>query len=161
MSKKKRVNYYERLGVCMMIKKKKEWALNYALFSALRRVFMRSPYSSDAFNKVKRTATKGKQKRVFFTCASCGVEAIRKDVCVDHVAPVVDPKVGFVDWITYIARLFCGPDNLQILCKKCHKIKTLQENKERRGKKNGLSQARRWYRPHTSKSSGRFVTRIR
>ena len=43
---------------------------------------------------------------------------------VDHIDPVVDPKVGFVDWTTYIERMFVEEDGLQILCKECHDKKT-------------------------------------
>ena len=50
---------------------------------------------------------------------------------VDHINPVVSPKDGFKDWDTFINNLFCGADNLQALCKACHKAKTLKEKKKR------------------------------
>jgi 5-methylcytosine-specific restriction endonuclease McrA len=46
---------------------------------------------------------------------------------VDHIIPVVDPKVGFVDWNTFIERLFTERDNFQTLCKPCHKKKSRAE----------------------------------
>lgn len=70
----------------------------------------------------------------FFSCAGCGGEFTNKDVEVDHISPVVDPSVGFIDWNTFISRLFSGKENYQVLCKSCHKDKS---NKERvkRGRK--------------------------
>lgn len=50
---------------------------------------------------------------------------------VDHIKPVVDPQEGFVSWDEFINRLFCEKDNLQALCKTCHKIKTAKEKKKR------------------------------
>ena len=50
-----------------------------------------------------------------------------KNIFVDHIEPIVDPEVGFVDWDTFIERLFCEEDNLQLLCGFCHDQKTLKE----------------------------------
>ena len=49
----------------------------------------------------------------------------------DHKQAVVEVGVGFVDWNTYIERLFCADDGYQILCDECHKDKSKKENKER------------------------------
>ena len=48
-----------------------------------------------------------------------------ENVHVDHIEPVGSYK----DWNTYIEKLFCSEDNLQILCLACHKEKTADENK--------------------------------
>jgi len=53
------------------------------------------------------------------------------NVLVDHIQPVVDPVVGFVDWNTFIKRLFCEADGFQVLCKECHDAKTKDERKKR------------------------------
>jgi 5-methylcytosine-specific restriction endonuclease McrA len=50
---------------------------------------------------------------------------------IDHIVSVVGEE-GFVDYNTYIERLFCGKDNLMALCPSCHKEKSAKENKERR-----------------------------
>lgn len=83
-------------------------------------------------------------ERGFYLCATCKeivpatikVEGKRvKNIHVDHIEPVVDPAVGFVDWNTYIERLYTEPENLQAICDKCHTIKTNNEKaiaKERR-----------------------------
>lgn len=64
---------------------------------------------------------------IHLKCSKCKQSFIAKDVQVDHIKPVVDPKKGFVDWETYIDRLFCEATNLQVLCKKCHNLKTAAE----------------------------------
>lgn len=53
---------------------------------------------------------------------------------VDHIEPVVDPEKGFEDWTTYIERMFCETDGLQVLCHECHTRKTADERLRKRGK---------------------------
>ena len=62
-----------------------------------------------------------------YRCAKCKEEFTSKDVEVDHIKPVIDPKKGFVSWDDYINRLFCSAKNLQTLCKVCHLEKTKKE----------------------------------
>lgn len=64
-----------------------------------------------------------------YLCAMCEQEYTQKDVQVDHIKPVIDPKKGFVSWDTYIDRMFCEGKNLQVLCKVCHAEKTKLEKK--------------------------------
>ena len=68
-------------------------------------------------------------------CASCGNIYPETTCAVDHILPVVDPHKGFTTWDDIIERLFCEEDNLQVLCKGCHDVKTQKEkdiDKERR-----------------------------
>lgn len=62
-----------------------------------------------------------------FRCNACKEEFPAKEVQVDHIKPVVDPKTGFKDWNTFVKRLFCDIDNLQVLCKTCHQEKSQKE----------------------------------
>lgn len=62
-----------------------------------------------------------------YRCNVCKKEFPSKEIQVDHIKPVVDPKVGFKDWNTYIKRMFCSEKNLQAVCKPCHKEKTKKE----------------------------------
>jgi 5-methylcytosine-specific restriction endonuclease McrA len=78
----------------------------------------------------KKINPKTKRLAQFYQCARCKDEFTNKDVEVDHIVPVVDPSVGFVDWNTFIARLFTERENYQTLCKPCHKLKTKEENKK-------------------------------
>ena len=66
-----------------------------------------------------------------YTCSHCGFDFPAKDVQVDHINPIVSTG-GFTTWDDLIENLFCEKEFLQVLCKPCHKIKSLQENKERR-----------------------------
>lgn len=50
-----------------------------------------------------------------------------KNIIVDHIKPVIDPAVGFTTWDSFIEGLFCEKDNLQALCRTCHKAKTQEE----------------------------------
>ncbi len=50
-----------------------------------------------------------------------------KGVFVDHEPPVIDPTTGFVGWDSFINRLYCERDHLQLLCKTCHDIKSAGE----------------------------------
>ena len=67
-----------------------------------------------------------------YVCASCKKEYPGKEVNVDHRSPVVSPVEGFVSWDVFIERLFCGKDNLQVLCSDCHTKKTNEERKLRK-----------------------------
>ena len=66
-----------------------------------------------------------------FECASCHSLYPAKSVVVDHIEPVVHTD-GFTTWDSVIFRMFCPMEGLQVLCKECHKIKTKQENEERK-----------------------------
>ena len=48
----------------------------------------------------------------------------------DHIVPVVGPE-GFVDFNTFILRLFVESDGYQALCENCHNLKTNEERAER------------------------------
>jgi hypothetical protein len=87
--------------------------------------------------------------RVMYHCAECqklffDYEYLKKKkggglkktsmTAVDHIAPCVDPNVGFVNWDVYIKRMFEG--ELQVLCnypglrdgvQSCHHRKTATE----------------------------------
>jgi len=69
-----------------------------------------------------------------YKCSACKKLFVAVDVQVDHIKPVVDPKKGFVSWDDFINRIFCEIENLQVLCKADHKIKTDQEKLERKKK---------------------------
>lgn len=60
-----------------------------------------------------------------------------KNLEVDHVVPVVDPEEGFVNWDTFIRRLFVEPEGFRVLCRDCHSKVTQAQNdiaKARRAK---------------------------
>lgn len=96
--------------------------------NALRRV-------SWKWYPLNQCKAKAKQGRNQYKCASCEGIFGNKDVKVDHVEPVVDPETGFVDWNTFIARLYVEQDGYQLLCKECHNKKTEAENARRKDAK--------------------------
>jgi 5-methylcytosine-specific restriction endonuclease McrA len=69
-----------------------------------------------------------------YQCAICNEEFPAAQIQVDHIDPVVDPATGFTSWDSFIERLFCSADNLQVVCKPCHKIKTQEEKQQRKRK---------------------------
>lgn len=82
----------------------------------------------------------GCAKEVPVTVSEKGKRSRTKNVFVDHVKPIIDPAVGFTTWDDCINRMFCELDNLQVLCKDCHDIKTNEEKeiaKQRRAKEKG------------------------
>lgn len=73
--------------------------------------------------------TKSGRLAKHYKCNACKQEFPAKDVEVDHISPVVHTTEGFLDWNEFIKRLYCGKENMQVLCKLCHKIKTKEERK--------------------------------
>lgn len=77
-------------------------------------------------------------KRGFKLCAGCkqevpvtikeeGKRTRTKNIFVDHVVPIIDPSKGFEGWDKCVANMYCEEDNLQVLCKNCHDIKSAEE----------------------------------
>ena len=105
--------------------------------SALRAASRRWPpkYKAlkEAFVGRKENKKTGKLA-MHYKCAKCKKHFVATDVQVDHKLPVVDPKTGFVSWDDFINRIFCEIENLQVMCKPCHKVKTEEEKLERKKK---------------------------
>tara|TARA_B100000768_G_scaffold180480_1_gene200579 strand:+ start:893 stop:1267 length:375 start_codon:yes stop_codon:yes gene_type:complete len=84
--------------------------------------------------------------RGLYECAEChtigaatlppkeGNKRRRNNAAVDHINPVVEPEVGFVDWNTYIERMFLEAEGYQVLCDNCHSAKTAEERTRRKKK---------------------------
>ena len=106
--------------------------------SALRGGFNRFPnkYAAlkNAFVGRKKNKKTGRQA-AHYKCASCSKVFPSREIQVDHVNPVVDPEKGFINWDVYIDRMFCVVENLQALCKVCHKRKTADERRARAASK--------------------------
>lgn len=110
--------------------------------NALRREFSRSPIVIEMMNENKRHVPRYKangerhaQDSVEHLCSHCDLwKKSTKDskFAIDHIDPVVDPDVGFVDLNTYQERMFVGKEKLQKLCGECHTTKTNSERLPRR-----------------------------
>lgn len=147
-------------------KKSDKWALRPLLISALRKLFMQSPI----FNYVKsqaRVDDKYGRAMYSYTCNICkkkfrdtkitvlnakGKKVQKHSIAIDHINPVVCVEEGFVDWSTYIDRMFgfisswdkSNPNkevlkHFQLCCFTCHELKSKLENSTRRSSKRSLS----------------------
>lgn len=104
------------------------------IVSVLRAGSRRWPHKYETLAEAKTTKKiNPKTGRVaqHYACAVCKEDFPQKEMDVDHILPVVDPKKGFKNWDTYIERLFCKKENLQAICRPCHKIKTAKEKQHR------------------------------
>jgi len=130
---------------------KPKWNPNSAFRGALRRVFARSPKviavkmrARTEEPKYNKDGSQSKKNRVLFQCAECKGWFKGTHVAVDHIQPVINPDTSFVDWNTFIERLDCPEDNLQVICSytkthedtkkeygkySCHYTKTQEERK--------------------------------
>jgi hypothetical protein len=116
-----------------MAKKKKKKILNKRevhlqpfVIAGLRRLSYKYRPRNEAMKRARL-------RRGVYRCAICGQEVRKKDMQMDHIEPVLDVKTGFIDYNTYIARLFVSIDGWQVVCKKpCHSEKTKAENAKRR-----------------------------
>ena len=102
------------------------------VISALRAASRRYPPKYKALKNAfvgKKINAKSNKMAMHYKCAACRKIFVAVDVQVDHIEPVVDPIKGFETWDIFINRLFCEIENLQVLCKPCHKTKTENERK--------------------------------
>ena len=119
----------------------KEWTegrLKSFITSTLRGGFRRYPPKYDSLKEAqvgKKINSKSQRLAMHYKCNRCKEAFPAKEVQVDHILPVVCPKKGFESWDIFIARLFCSSDNLQVLCKVCHGIKTKDERVKRVSKR--------------------------
>ena len=112
----------------------KTWNQEAAIRGALRRTFSRSPIIREVLFKVRREVPKfnkdgsrAKKDAVQYKCNVCSTYVGSTMVSVDHINPVVSVTEGFIDFNTFIARLFCDVTNLQVICDSCHNTKTQAE----------------------------------
>ena len=115
-----------------------------ARFSSFITSLLRS--GSRRWAPISDTQKEARVSRGVYECAECkqhvpaSIKEGRKrvqNIYIDHIDPIVDPHKGFEGWDKYIERLFCERDNLQLLCRECHSMKSSQEREiavERRKK---------------------------
>ena len=110
--------------------------------AALRRVSSYWWAMSEAMDRAKVS-------RGLWECASCKGHFKRHEVQKDHISPVVSTNGEKNDMNIYIETLFCEPENIQILCKPCHGIKTSTENILRTDARKAKTKAARASKPKT------------
>lgn len=83
--------------------------------------------------EVKKEARVGRGQYLCNGCGNVVPNSVVEDgkrvnnIFVDHIRPIVDPSIGWTSWDDVIEGMFSEKDNLQLLCKKCHDIKTEEE----------------------------------
>ncbi len=119
------VNLRPTCGTCKLIKPKEKFnAVDFSR-NTLRRFWKRTPMAQMAKQKARVAIGR-------FRCAACEGIFKEKETQIDHILPVVNISTGFVSLDDFANRLFCDESNLQILCLSCHKLKTKNENHERK-----------------------------
>jgi 5-methylcytosine-specific restriction endonuclease McrA len=103
----------------------REFNLKGYLFGSLRKIWRWSPERRLALQLAEVLGTAAKDS---YQCAKCDNVFPKKLIQVDHIDPVISPATGFTTWDNYIERLFVKADKLQVLCKGCHKNKSVEEN---------------------------------
>lgn len=99
--------------------------LKHFLVNKLRRI-------SYQWSPRRQAIVRARVERGQYRCACCDGLFGPKEINVDHIYPVVDEEDGFLDWNTYIDRLFCAVEGYQVLCKTCHGAKTFLEQEIRK-----------------------------
>lgn len=98
-----------------------------AIRSALRSGMRFYPPKIKALNEAKEVYNgDNKRQKWCYRCNSCGECFMQKDVQVDHITPAGSLNC-FSDLPQFVENLYCSSDNLQVLCKECHKAKTKKE----------------------------------
>lgn len=105
----------------MSEKKPKKQNRNTFIKGLLRRGSFHWKARNEAFKLAR--VERGKYK-----CAMCEEIFGPKEINMDHIHPVVDPRVGFQGWDSYIERLFPYEEGWQAICHACHDSKTRLED---------------------------------
>lgn len=98
--------------------------------SCLRRAWSRYPVKYKVLNDARRPY-KGDDKRTKweYQCQKCKKWYKTKEVNVDHKVPCGTLR-DYSDLPHFVETLFCGKENLQVLCSDCHNIKTKEDKKK-------------------------------
>jgi 5-methylcytosine-specific restriction endonuclease McrA len=102
--------------------------------SSLRRAWSRYPPKYEALAKSRRPSHR-KGLKWEYQCKECSNWFKGTEVQVDHILPAGSLR-SFDECGIFIDRLFCTSDNLQVLCKPCHALKTKSERNIEKGGKN-------------------------
>lgn len=86
------------------------------------------PITQTKMNARRAYSGPNKRQKFEYQCNHCKKWFAEKDINVDHIIPAgtltcANDLPGFVE------RLFCEVNNLQVLCEKCHDVKTQKERK--------------------------------
>lgn len=96
-----------------------------ALGTFVRGILRRGSFHWKARNEAMVDA---RVERGKYLCKMCGELFGPKQVILDHIEPVIDPKKGFTNWDDFINRLYCPKEGFQVLCHACSDAKTITED---------------------------------
>jgi 5-methylcytosine-specific restriction endonuclease McrA len=97
----------------------------------LRELARYMPEKQECLENAIHPTEKGERGGKLYICNKCGLCFKPNEVQVDHIQPVVPTDHEIESWDEYISRLFCDIENLQVLCKPCHQIKSNNERYDR------------------------------
>lgn len=103
------------------------------ILCAIRKSFVF--YSIEYQKSLEKSSIRcGPRKGLRYVCSKCFKDFDKKSINVDHINPVipVDLSVDQMSIEQIYRRIFTTSNNLSVLCKDCHKIKSNQENQLRR-----------------------------
>lgn len=139
------------------MKVRKPFNLKAFIINLLRRGTYRYPPRNEVLKRAR-------VERGVYKCEKCSKLVDRHDITLDHILPVVDPLVGYVNWDVYISRMYCDESGFAAICTTCHDVKTAGENQTRRKTKAEKNAGRRTKRakakkrdPKTNKHTGQSL----
>lgn len=95
--------------------------------SNIRRAWSKYPVKFSVLLAARRdNQSENKRLKYEYNCDLCKGWFPQKEVEVDHLNPCGSLK-EYSDLEGFCSRLFCGSDNLRVLCKTCHKLCTNSE----------------------------------
>ncbi len=103
------------------------------ILGGIRTAFSRSKWAAN-IRATAEAVERGPRGGKLYSCQTCSNLSNASGVNVDHIDPVVDIGKTYHDytWDELVGRLWCDTDNLQVLCKQCHKKKSKDESNARR-----------------------------
>ena len=98
------------------------------ILAAIKRIFSQSSVRKRVLHKAlsKQVGPRGGK---MYNCKKCKKAFNTKGVQVDHIDPVCPIGVATMSmsWDLIMERLYCSESNLQVLCRKCHDLKSKKE----------------------------------
>ena len=94
--------------------------------SGLRAKWSRYPVKFEVLNSARRSAKNNPRAKWEFHCKQCEGWFLNKDVEIDHIIPCGTLR-SYEDLPQFVEKLFCGADDLRVVCKPCHKLITKAE----------------------------------
>ena len=108
--------------------KKREWKDKLRVMKSISLGFRLSDLYKVALDKAVSRIDFGKRGGKMYVCAKCFHPFLKAEVQVDHISPIVQNYTSKREMSIneFVERTYCDESNLQVLCKPCHQVKTLQ-----------------------------------